>query len=80
MNKKKNKNKTFTVADMIKILSQFDGEMEVRVEDTFWACEGYGERENDIEYLTSPLNHYETISIKGKDTLYFDYRLKPERS
>lgn len=79
MNKKKNRNETFTVEDMIKILSQFDGKMEVRVEDTFWACEGYGEHADDISYLTQPLNYYEIISIKGKDVLYFDHRFKPER-
>lgn len=78
-NKKKNRNETFTVEDMIKILSQFDGKMEVRVEDTFWAEEGYGDHSDDIDYLTRPLNHHEVISIKGKDVLYFDYRFKPGR-
>ena len=80
MNKKKNRNEPFTVEDMIEILSQFDGKMEVRVEDTYWVCEGYGVHENDINYLTNPLNHYEVISINGKDVLYFDHRFKPERS
>ena len=40
-----------TVREMMAALAQMDPDMEVRMPDTYWESEGYGEHADDVEYL-----------------------------
>ena len=40
-----------TVREMMAALAQMDPDMEVRMPDTYWESEGYGEHADDVDYL-----------------------------
>ena len=40
------------VKELMEMLAKLDPEMEIRYRDTYWENEGYGDRADDLNYLT----------------------------
>lgn len=60
------------IRELIEMLSKMDQEMEVRVTDTFWMEEGYGEHAHDPAYLTTPLGTVVEDEVNGKKVCVLD--------